>query len=59
MAPPQVLSTIFSGVSAVGAGISAFAGYKKGKAEKGAYEYNADVTLQKMEYGERSLQNKI
>jgi hypothetical protein len=42
------LSTMFSGMSAVGSAASGVAQYKQGQAQRAAFDYNADVTMQKM-----------
>jgi hypothetical protein len=42
------MSGVFSGIGAAAGGVSAIAQYKKGQAEKAAYDYNANVALEKM-----------
>ncbi len=54
---PSTLSAISTGISAVGTGISAYSQYKKGKVEETAYEYNADIALQKTR-AERSVSRR-
>jgi len=54
----STMSGLFSGMSAVSSGISAVSQYKKGQAERAAYDYNANITLENMKQEEISSEQK-
>ena len=46
------LTTVFQGLSAVGSAVSGWSQYKGGKAQEGAYKYNAEIAVQKAQHEE-------
>lgn len=50
---------VYSGIGAASSGISALAQYKKGQAESAAYDYNANVALEKMKQDQESSEAKF
>jgi hypothetical protein len=57
--PASTMQGIGAGMSAVGSGVSAISQYKRGQAEKAAYDYNADVVLQRMKEEEQISEEKF
>jgi hypothetical protein len=53
------MAAMFSGIGAVSGGVSAIAQYKKGQGESAAYDYNANVALEKMKQDEEASAYKF
>ena len=58
MTAPQSMQA-FAGMGAVGSAASAFGQYKQGQAQRAAYDYNADATLEKMREDEETSAAKF
>jgi hypothetical protein len=48
MSDPSMAMKMFSGMGMASSGVSAFAQYKQGQAQRSAYDYNANVILENM-----------
>jgi hypothetical protein len=51
---PDTMQLFSSGMGAVSSGISGLAQYEKGQAQKAAYDYQADVTIERMKEEEEA-----
>lgn len=54
----DAVNTVFQGISVLSGGVSGWSKYRAGKAEEGAYKYNAEVALAKAKHEEEQSRTR-